>query len=98
LLWARHHTGGAFLPTGVGAFETHEALFSSSALTCVVEGKERLARDAVRATADISFFDGRGALVMVMRDVVAHRLPDDDAFGAAVADAVAITAPAGAAE
>ncbi len=98
LLWARHHTGGAFLPTGVGAFEAQQALFSSSALTCVVESKERLARDAVRATADISFFDESGALVMLMRDVVAHRLPDDDAFGAAATDAVAITAPAGAAE
>lgn len=96
LLWARHKTGGAFLPTRVGAFEQHHAAFTHGSLVCVVEAKAPLGRDDVRAVADVHFLDARGAPVFVMHNVVAHRLPDDAAFGA-VAD-VAITAPAGAAE
>jgi malonyl CoA-acyl carrier protein transacylase len=98
LLWARHHTGGAFLPTGIGALEQHSAVFSSDALICVVESKLPLTRDGLRACCDVTFIDASGGIVMVMRDVVAHRLPDDDAFGERVGDVVAITAPAGAAE
>ena len=97
LLWARHHTGGAFLPTRVGAVQQHTLLLPRGPLTCVVEATQGLARDGVKATANIGFLDESGRIVFELRDVVAHRLPDDDAFGS-LCDDVAVTAPAGAAE
>jgi hypothetical protein len=96
LLWARHKTGGAFLPTRVGAFEQQHAAFVNGTLLCVLEAKAPLGRDDVRAVADVHYLDERGVPVFTMRDVVAHRLPDDAAFG--TVGEVAITAPAGAAE
>jgi NAD(P)-dependent dehydrogenase (short-subunit alcohol dehydrogenase family) len=96
LLWARHKTGGAFLPTRVGAFEQQHAAFVNGTLLCVLEAKTPLGRDDVRAVADVHYLDERGVPVFTMRDVVAHRLPDDAAFG--TVGEVAITAPAGAAE
>jgi len=99
LLWARHRTGGAFLPTRVGSLALHQGALPEGLLTCVVDAKAPLLASDVRATADVHFIDSRGVRVCSMLDVVAHRLPDDDAFGATFRSAdLDITAPAGAAE
>ena len=97
LLWARHRTGGAFLPTRVGAVQQHTLLLPRGPLTCVVEAVQPLAADEVKAVANITFLDDNGRIVFEMNNVVAHRLPDDNAFGSLEHD-VAVTAPHGAAE
>ena len=98
LLWARHRTGGAFLPTRVGALTLHQGALPEGLLTCVVEAKASLGSADIRAVADVHFIDSRGVQVCSMTDVVAHRLPDDDAFGSLGPSDIVITAPGGAAE
>ena len=98
LLWARHRTGGAFLPTRVGALTLHQGALPEGLLTCVVEAKASLGSADIRAVADVHFIDSRGVQVCSMTDVVAHRLQDDDAFGSLGPSDVVMTAPAGAAE
>ncbi len=97
LLWARHRTGGAFLPTRVGAVVQHTLVLPRGPFTCVVEATQPLPSNEVKAVANITFLDEHGRVVFELRDVVAHRLPDDNAFGT-LGDDVGVTAPAGAAE
>ncbi len=99
LLWARQQTGGAFLPTGIGAVVVHRSSLLRGALTCVLSGHGEV---GLRAKADVAFLDEQGRVAFEMKDVETHRLPDDDAFAAdpAVFEVPASqrSAPAGAAE
>jgi len=77
LLWARHATGGAFLPTAVGALVMHSHVPARGSLTCVLRGK---APPDLKAAADLAFVDDRGRVLFELLGVEAHRLPSDDAF------------------
>jgi hypothetical protein len=93
LLWARQQTGGAFLPTSIGALVLHRLSLPRGTLSCVVDGKGEV---GLRARADVAFIDDQGRVVFEMKDVDTHRLADDNAFSAE--EPALFTQGAGAAE
>lgn len=76
LLWARHLTGGAFLPTSIA--QVSLAPPGEGPLTCVL--KARVAPDGPRAVADAWLLDGAGEVRVALTGIEIHRLPDDRAF------------------
>ena len=76
LLWARHLTGGAFLPTSIERVGL--APPGDGPLTCVL--KARVAPDGPRAVADAWLLDGAGRVRVALTGIEIHRLPDDRAF------------------
>ena len=76
LLWARHQTGGAFLPTAIGRVSLTAP--GAGPLQCVI--KTRTAPVGPRAVVDAWLLDGAGAVRIALTGIEIHRLPDDRAF------------------
>ncbi|MBI1944201.1 MAG: SDR family NAD(P)-dependent oxidoreductase [Deltaproteobacteria bacterium] len=76
LLWARHLTGGAFLPTAIACVSLAQP--GDGPLTCVL--KARTAPTGPRAVVDAWLLDSDGAVRVTLTGVEIHRLPDDRAF------------------
>jgi hypothetical protein len=87
LLWARHSTHGAFLPTSIGRICITEPV--AGALRCILVG-HRI--DDARGVCDVALVDMAGRTVASLEHVELHRLGDDAAFSGAaraVTDATA---------
>lgn len=80
LLWARHATRGAFLPTGAAEIALYSGVPSPGALRAVVIAAE--APTDTRARADLYLVDAEGRVILRLSGVEAHRLPEDSAFQA----------------
>jgi len=80
LLWARHATRGAFLPTGVAEVSLYSGVPPSGALRAVVIAAE--APTDTRVRADLHLVDADGRVILRLSGVEAHRLPEDTAFQA----------------
>lgn len=76
LLWARHLTGGAFLPTAIAQVTLGPP--GDGPLTCVL--KARVAPSGPRALVDAWLLGQDGAVRVALTGVEIHRLPDDRAF------------------
>src|SRR5207244_990841 len=76
LVWCRHVTGAAFLPTAIAHIDAEPAR-DERALVCVVHGATC---DGLRARADIVLCDEQGRCCARLDGVEMHRLPDDGAF------------------
>lgn len=76
LLWARHLTGGAFLPTSIARVSL--APPGEGPLTCVL--KARVAPSGPRALVDAWLLGPDGAVRVALSGIEIHRLPDDRAF------------------
>lgn len=78
LLWARHATRGAFLPTAIARVHAGEPV--SGPLGCVLVGRSL---DDVRGVCDVQLTDMAGRVVFALEGVEVHRLGDDAAFARA---------------
>lgn len=78
LLWARHATRGAFLPTAIARVHAGEPV--SGPLGCVLVGRSL---DDVRGVCDVQLTDMAGRVVFSLEGVEVHRLGDDAAFARA---------------
>lgn len=80
LLWTRHATGGAFLPTAIARVRVGEPV--NGPLRCVL-----VARDLhdTRGLCDVRLFDMSGRTAFALDGVEVHRLPDDTTFAPAPA-------------
>jgi Polyketide synthase dehydratase len=76
LLWARHVTGGAYLPTSLGRLVVGAGI-ASGAYRCVVAAR---AAPELVAEADVALINERGEVAYRLESVRVHRLPDDAAF------------------
>lgn len=76
LLWARHLTGGAFLPTSIARVSLTPP--GDGPLTCVL--KARVAPSGPRAVVDAWLLGPDGAARVALSGIEIHRLPDDRAF------------------
>ncbi len=72
LLWTKHATGGASLPTGVGSFHRYVSGLPTGAVRCVLHGETK-GKDKV--TCHIAFLGGDGQMLAEMRGVDTHVLP-----------------------
>ncbi len=77
LLWARHRSGGAFLPTAIAAVTASTPAAGRGPLACVVRGARC---DGVKAVADVTLTRADGTVAAALTGVELHRLPRDDAF------------------
>lgn len=79
LLWARHETGGAFLPTSIARVDALGGC-ASGALRAVLRGRSC---DAQKAVVDVTMEDSAGHVVLACTGIAVHRLADDRAFAGA---------------
>ncbi|MFO0728876.1 MAG: SDR family NAD(P)-dependent oxidoreductase [Myxococcota bacterium] len=78
LLWARHTTQGAFLPTAIGEVVLYAAPASPGPLRAILSAAE--APHETRVLANVQLVDAEDRVVFEMLGVEAHRLPEDTAF------------------
>jgi malonyl CoA-acyl carrier protein transacylase len=76
LLFARHVVGGAFLPTGITEYVSYLDRVPAGALRCEIRGS---ARSGTQVEADVYILDEADQVVMEMRKVSAHKLPEQSA-------------------
>lgn len=93
LLWARHETGGAFLPTSIARVDTLGAPSHAGVLRAVLRGRSC---DAQKAVVDVTMEDAAGHVVLACTGVAVHRLADDRAFAAGARETLAPTVSVGA--
>jgi hypothetical protein len=75
LLWGRHRTGGAFLPTAIARVDASAP--RAGALRAVLRGRSC---DERRAVVDVQLVAADGSMVCSLVGVELHRLTDDAAF------------------
>lgn len=80
LLWARHRTGGAYLPTAIARVDASAP--RAGALQAIVRGRSC---DEHRAIVDVQLLAAGGEIVCSLLGIEVHRLADDAAFAPAPA-------------
>jgi NADP-dependent 3-hydroxy acid dehydrogenase YdfG len=84
LLWTRHTTGGAFLPTAIARVRVAEPVLGPMRLVLV-----RRALEETHGVCDVQLLDLSGRVAFELQGVTVHRLPEDDAFAPVAASTAA---------